>query len=360
MDDLTLIVGNGQAAARQLSGWQDIRVTRGIERLPSDFDIGMTERFPGEMAAFSVMPGDACQVKLGNDLVITGYIDRIAPTIGPRAHSMRVSGRSKCCDLVDCAAEWPNGQINGASTLEIAEKLAKPYGISVSGEAGVRIPQYNISPGSTAFETIELICRYSALLAYDQPDGNLYLSQVSETKAASGFKEGVNVEQATAVYSMDQRYSEYFAWLQSVSYYSDVGEGGNIVSTTKDTAVPRHRRRIIIVEAGMDASGRNVAQLRALWEASRRYGRSACIRLTTDTWRDKQGTLWTPNTQVLLELPSLKTEGKYWTISEVTYRRDGMGTHADLILMPPIAFTPEPITLQPEFADVVAATGGIQ
>lgn len=33
-----------------LSGWQQVRLTRGIERFPSDFSISLTERYPGAMA----------------------------------------------------------------------------------------------------------------------------------------------------------------------------------------------------------------------------------------------------------------------------------------------------------------------
>ncbi|MGI4800703.1 MAG: hypothetical protein ACRYG8_43120, partial [Janthinobacterium lividum] len=38
--------------------------------------------------------------------------------------------------------------------------------------------------------------------------------------------------------------------------------------------------------------------------------------------------------------------GKTWLISEVTYRRDDNGTHADLVLMPPDAFALAPSSLQ--------------
>jgi hypothetical protein len=67
--------------------------------------------------------------------VITGYVDRVIGTLDARQHSVTVTGRSKCQDLVDCSAEWPGGQIVGSSVLEIARKLAEPYGISVECEA---------------------------------------------------------------------------------------------------------------------------------------------------------------------------------------------------------------------------------
>ena len=114
-DDLTITSGD-----LTITGWTDIRVTRGIERLPSDFSIGMTELHPGEFDKIVLEPGDACQVRLGDDPVVTGYIDHYVPSIGPSDHSIQINGRSKCSDLVDCAAEWAGGQISNATVLEVA------------------------------------------------------------------------------------------------------------------------------------------------------------------------------------------------------------------------------------------------
>lgn len=352
IDDLTLIV-----AGRELSGWTSIRVTRGIERFPSDFQIEMTELHPDDATAFTVQAGEACIVKLGGDAVVTGYIDRFSPTIGPGQHSIRVSGRSKCADLVDCAAEWPGGQISGADVLGIAQKLVLPYGgpdraitVSAPGSAGLPIQTFNLMLGETPYEIIERICRYSALLAYDDSAGNLVLSQVSDAVAASGFTQGENIQSAAITYSMDQRYSEYMAYVQPMETFQDVGDGGNLIATFNDPYVGRHRRKVIISESGdVDFT---VTQKRAMWEAKRRMGRSFQLRLTCDSWRDKAGVLWQPNTLVPLEIAALKLTGKKWTVSEVTYKRDMNGTTAELIIMPAEAFDVQPFLLFPVYGDV--------
>lgn len=348
-DDTTLVVGGNS-----LSGWTRVRVSRGVERCPSDFQIEMTEKYPGQPFDMTVQPGDACKVYIGEDLVITGYVDRVSPAYDAKSHSITVTGRGKCQDLVDCAAEWPGGQILGSSVLDIATKLAKYYGITVtySGDLGAGIPQFNLMLGETAYDVIERICRYRALLPYEGSDGNLILGSIGTSRAASGFKEGVNVEKARAIFSIDQRYSEYLAFLQSTDVFTDTGNGGNLFATVKDPTVLRHRRRVIIAEA--PAGGQDVAIQRANWECARRYGRSFVVTLSTDSWRDSAGFLYTPNTLVPLELPTLKVAGKTWVISDVTYMRDENGTRATLMIMPPTAFYPEPILLQPFQADVPA------
>jgi len=355
-DELTLAIGG-----RQLTGWSQVRFSRGIERCPSDFEISLTERYPGEAEAFVVQPGDACTVSLGDDLVMTGYVDRVAYGISAGQHTVIVVGRSKCADLVDCSAEWPGGQISGSDALGIAQKLAAPYGITVSapGSTGVRVEQFNLMVGETAFEIIERVCRYGALLAYDQPDGNLVLAQAAQESAASGFTQGVNVQSATMTYSSDQRFAEYRCFMQSMDVLGDIGEGGNLLAVAKDPGVLRHRARYIVSEA--PGGGQDFAQKRATWEANRRIGRSAQLILVTDSWRDSAGALWTPNTLVPLVLPILKCgeeqEPLKWLVAQVSYRRDFEGTTAELTIMRPEAFLPIPIIQLPAFADIPANPG---
>jgi prophage tail gpP-like protein len=357
IDDLTLIVGG-----RQISGWTSVRVTRGIERCPSDFEVEMTELYPDEASAFVIQPGDTCEVLLGGDTVITGYVDRFIPAVDSGSHSIRVMGRGKCADLLDCAAEWPGGQISGASVLTIAQKLAEPYGKPNGNAIGVRsdvadigpvIPQFSLTLGTTAFEIIEQLCRYSALLAYEEPDGNLLLTRASTVQAASGFAQGVNVQSASMTFSIDQRYSEVLGIIQAVDMFKDLGDGGNLQAVVTDPNVPRHRRKIILAEYG-DNNNFDVLKKRTKWEVSRRSGRSRMLQLTTDSWRDSAGALWTPNTLVDMVLPSLKLPQAKWLISEVTFKRDGQsGTTADLVIMPPEAFDVQPIVFQPAAADVI-------
>lgn len=345
-DDLTLTI-NGQI----IGGWTEIRVTRGVERCPSDFAIGLTELYPGELDKVLIQPGLPCSVSIGGDLVSTGYVDRFIPSISANQHSIEVQGRGMCCDLVDCSAEWEGGQISGSTAVGIAQKLAAVYNINVKcSVTGLPvIPQFNLMLGETAYEVIERITRYSALLAYDLPTGELQLARVGTVQAASGFVEGKNVQQASVEYSADQRYSTYKAFQQSVDVFRDAGDTGNLVVTTYDPNMQRHRELTIISEGG-DA-GNAVVKLRANWELARRAGRSRIIRLRADSWRDSAGALWTPNTLVPVSLPALKISGTF-VIGEVTYLRSSdAGTVADLVLMSPDAYQPEPVLLQPMFGD---------
>jgi len=347
-DDLTITSGGFD-----ISGWTDVRVTRGIERLPSDFSIGMTELYPREFDRLELAPGAACQVRLGQDPVVTGYVDHYIPSISAGDHSIRVSGRSKCADLIDCAAQWPGGQLSNQTVLGVAQKLAAVYGISVATDVSDLpvLPQTNLMLGESVFDIIDRMARFSAVLAYDLPDGSLFLSRAGTRRAASGFVGGANVERAYIDFSTDQIYSDYNVYIQSVDTFTELGQSGNKLYTAKDLNCRRHRALVIISEGG--GLGNDIAIRRADWEVARRHGRSQVIRLTADSWRDSTGALWEPNTLVPVHLPKLKFSAENMLISEVTFLKNSTsGTTAELTLMAPEAFLPRPINLTPLYGEL--------
>lgn len=345
-DEVTLLVKRTRI---ELKGWTAVRVTVGMERCPSDFFLEITDFNRPDFVDVEVVEGDECEVRIGADVVVTGYVDRFMPRISAGSHTITISGRGKCQDLVDCSAIWPNGQIIGSSALEIARKLAQPYGIEVSVEpgedVGPLIPQMNLVYGQTAYSVIEFVCRYRGLLVYELPDGTLRLGRASKKRAASGFEEGVNFEDGDAIFSMDERYRAIDVFGQAMNLYAETNPQGWSAAVAEDTDVPRYRNLFVVCESA--APGLDIQQRRADWERSRRLGRSKVLHITTDSWRDKSGALYAPNTQVPVRAPSLRATGDdLWTISEITYRRGDDGTHADVVLMPREAFTVQPVVIQ--------------
>ncbi len=342
---LTLTVNN-----QTLTGWVSVSVTMGIESVPNVFDIALTERYPGQQVLIP-RPGAPCQVKIGNTVVITGYIDTTSLSISPTAHTVRVQGRGKCEDLVDCSAVLPGMTISAASTLALAQKVAAPYGITVTSLCGPGpiIPQFNITLDEKPFEIIERVARFSQMLVYEDPSGNLVLAQAATSTHASGFRQGVNVQAASVSFSMAERFSDYLPSLTSIDSFSQTQPAGAtppfFLPRVYDPDVPRLRTLIVVSE--QTQNGHYIAEDRAQWEANRRWGRSQVVRLTCDNWRDSAGTLWTPNALVRIEIPSIQCASDDWVIGRVTFLRGAeRGTVADLEIMPKQAFLPEPTPLQ--------------
>ncbi len=343
-DELTLTIGG-----KILSGWDDVRVTRSIEHLPSDFELSLMDYYPGSNEQQMVKPGDPCVVKIGTDIVLTGYVDIWAPMISSARHEVRATGRSRCQDLVDCSAEWQNNVISQATALQIARKLALPYGITVSSDVTDMdiVPQFTLNWGESSQEIIDRISRWAGLLYYDKPDGNLFLTRVGTQKAASGIAQGKNVQDAAYTSSIDERFSHYTGVSMSMDPATELSPDSGYSSVTLATAsdpeaaTMRYRNHIVIVESTMITH--NQAQRCIDWEMNRRYGRSKTLQITVDSWRDSAGALWAPNTLIPITLPAFGLQNALWLLSEVTYQKDDSGgTTARMVLMPPAAFTVQP------------------
>ena len=354
-DDTVHLIVNG----RDITGWERVFIIRGMERAPSSFDISMTERYPADPSRIDVHAGDPCQIFIGTTLVFTGYVDRRVPTISSRGSEVRIVGRSKVQDLVDCDVDpdkLPSMQIGGATALATAQKLAGQYGITVqqlgTGNPAI-LPQQNINLGETVWQVIEQITRYTAQLAYDEVDGSLNIASVGVGAMASGFAEGWNIERAQAMEAMDQRFSVIDVYVTSTFVFSEYGPMPTFGHATDDT-VPRFRKLILVSpQANMQ---KNFGDQLANWEKARRYGRGQQCTLTCDSWRDSAGTLWHLNCFAPLNAPHLKLVNLNWIISQVTFHRDETGTHADVVMMPKEAFQPEPIILFPSDAEIGANT----
>jgi prophage tail gpP-like protein len=180
---------------------------------------------------------------------------------------------------------------------------------------------------------------------YEDPNGNLVLDRVGTKAMASGFGIPGNVEDASVEYSIDQRFSEYTYVWYSIDQLAELSSIGNQRADVSDPTVPRFRPLIRVSEQIDQTNAFDVAKARANWELARRKGRSQAISLTCDSWRDTAGNLWAPNMLAPIDASVLKLTGQNWIIGTVTFRKDLSGTHADLVLMPPDAFKPEPSVL---------------
>lgn len=345
-----VVVTGGQT----ISGWEDVSITCRCDGFPNSFSLAAATLDPSTRAATPGNPGDRCWVRIGDDTVVTGYLDQVVEGYGSTNHALSFSGRGKTCDLVDCSAEWPSGQIIGGTALTIAEKLVEPYGaleVALSGgaDAGPQVPQWALDYTETPAAIIQRLAQNAGLIAYEGNDGRLLLAAVGTVTAGSGLLagDGGNVEAASVTYSMHERFSEVVCCWYSTAITDDIA-GSDFFHTEPDPNVGRHRRLDIVLAAvGGDETAEEFTKRRARWEVARRAGRALVVQATVDSWRDGGGKLWTPNTIVPVSLPGQRFTGSL-LVASVTYRRDARtGTHADLVLMPKEAFAIEPISLNP-------------
>ena len=352
-DDVTIQVGSNRFV-----GWQNVSISRSCESMPNNWSLTASAEFLQGAALAGTRPGQSCLIYIGSDLVITGKIDRRSIPIDARNHQVTLSGRGITRNLVDCSADLLNdpgirgGQINGANALDVAAKLCKAYGItarSAVSDLGIAIPSFQVPLGETPYQIIESVARYAGYLVYEDVFGRLVLDRIGTSQHASGFTLPGNVEAINGERSVDGRFSTYVVVYSGVDQTADLGGLANRRATILDDTLGEYRLRIIVSEqiaptpAGQQTIDNDaIAKQRANWEKARRIGRSQGASITCDSWRDSNGTLWTPNWLATIDAPAADISNATWIIGSLTFRKDMSGTHTDLILMPPDAFSPEP------------------
>ena len=360
-DEVSIILGKSV----QISGWQSVTIRTSVEVMPSTFELEATETAPGS-TPITVTEGSPCKVLIGSTVVLTGYVVTVLRSVDSRSHTVRIIGAARSVDLVECSAIFSTYQINNTDALSLARTLCQPFciqPIAVGTWPTVPIPQFDVILTETPYEIIERISRFSALMVYDSPDGNICLGQAGTTLTASGFTEGVNVERYACSFGMQGRFRSIRAILQNTDTLfrtpNEPDLGGQLKSVTatpplEDPGVPRYRP--LLIPAEMGDAGSTVTKQRVQWEINRRWGRANSAAITCDRWRDDFGVLWAVNTLAPVFLPGAKCiPDERWLIGEVVFRRDADGTHADIVLMPKEAYQPEPVLLNPLAGSIAQA-----
>lgn len=341
LDDLII-----QTGGQRLEGWLNTQVIRGLELTPSNFSISLTERFPNSFNEAVVVPGSTCQVYLGGDLILTGYIDQYLPSYDARTHFVRISGRSNTEDIVDSSflaeqsTDWQiaQGTMLKQAVKKILEKFAN-VGLSMSEADDVAIPRpYQITPGETVWSVIETLCRMCSRLLWDDQNGNLVIGQVTTSdRAGSSLVEGQNVEAAVARIDWSGRFNKFM-----VINSSQTSGSLNVstFATAVDDQIRNTRIKLIVMDADLGPD-QEFAKKRAYWMMNRMKGRSEIVEVHVTGWRDGRGKLWTPNTIVSVQLPTLKVKADL-VIAQCQWQRDENGTRTILTCMPAAALQPEP------------------
>ena len=367
---MKLVVGkksvSGQIA--QITGIEEISITRSCEEAPNHCRIHAFDHVTGQ-ADIVFSAGDAIQIAANDKIVFTGYVDAVTSDISSDSVRWEILSRGLLLDICDSSNQFAPNQIAGSSVVDVANQLVEPFGITVvnqiSGTAPA-IPSNPINKIAKVFELINYYAAYSGCLAYESPLGELVIATVPANGTArmtSGFTQGVNVQQFSVTNDWTQRYGTYIAVNQPFDAFQNTGNAIN-VSITAATATDQEivnagRKRYLVFISNQYEANRDIIQLRANWEASRRAGRSKSVTVTVDSWFDTSGNLWAPNSLVSINLPRANLPKVEWIIAHVSFALNpSTGTTASVTCYPAAAFSLEPFPLVPVGADIARAEAG--
>lgn len=354
-DAITVTVGDAIYA-----GWTDITINRAIDRMATSFDLQVTERWDSQNSVWSIHPGQKIVLRIGNDVVLTGYANTYRAGCDGHAHTVNVSGRGKTQDLIDCMPDIPGGQFSNYDLVQIARALSAPFGIDViSTLASSPKPEsVTIQRTETAFQFIERLARLSSVLVTDDEQGRLVLTTVSQKRATDAILMGPggNVIRAEADLNDSRRFSTYIMKRQDGA--TTGGPSDNLFQligtdaasppavaasapqryTAIDPSIARYRPHVSIAEVALDSSG---MMERVQWQA--RYAAAKSVKVTVELpgFRQSDGALWKCNQMVGCNLPYLGIDQDLF-IAGISYRQSRSGSTASLVLGPPDSYTPDP------------------
>jgi prophage tail gpP-like protein len=341
--DLRLSVGG-----RDYGGWKTVRVTRGIESVAGSFELGVSDRWAGQdpPTPWPIAEEDECALTIDGVPVITGYVDRRSLSYGPEEHTLSVGGRDRTGNLVDCSAVLTEWEFQGISLLTLAQRLAKPFGVKVTLQAGLTLPRLGtkltVDPGDTAFDALERACRMAGVLPVSDGAGGLLLTRAGSRRATTALVEGANILAASGEFDGAGRFRKYIVRGQRPGTSEDFGLGATSVTGTASDQNVRRSERVLIVRAEQSITP-ELARKRAEWEATIRAGRADAVSVTVQGWTQGDGSLWPVNALVPIESPYLGVKGEMLITQAVHSLDDRSGTKTDLSLKRPDAFVPAPV-----------------
>jgi prophage tail gpP-like protein len=327
-----------------VAAWTEIEITRDLSELSGSFTLRGLDFArlaaalgqPQAAPAAVLQAGDAVQISLDGDLVLDGYVDRVSLRADAGGLMVELTGRDKAGDLVDCAAA-PDGPVEYRSqTLtQIANALARPFGLTVTADADVGPPLalFGLDASETAAAALARAARQRGLLLVSDGVGGLRLTSGGQggIPAAAALRFGENILLVDAVLSWEERYSAVWvkgqsaaAWLaydgvQPIGPDAMPGTTAPIAATpdaaatrtarsrvalgaqAEDPEITRYRPRVLLSET---QAGGATAATQAAWavRVARSAGRTATY--TVADWRAGPAReLWRPNTIVTVDDP---------------------------------------------------------
>lgn len=329
---------------KEFSFWKSGRVTRSMESIAGSFELSVSDRWTTNDEPWDIQEEDVCQILLNGTTVITGYVEDIDPAFTADDHSLRVAGRDRAGQLVDCSVDLGKWEFKNISFKAFAEKVCAPHGITVTVQSGLTFPKapskFSIDPGDTGFNVLEQAFRRAGILLVSDGNGGIVLTRAGATRAVTALVEGKNMLAGSGSFKASGKFRTYKAIGQHRG--SDEFNGlpaAGVKGTATDLTVTRESRTLIVRPEGIATT--EFAKRRAEWEASVRAARAARVSATVQGWTQGDGSLWPINALVPVKSRRLRVDGEM-LITQADHFVSDQGTFTELTLCRPTAFKPEP------------------
>ncbi len=327
-----------EVRGRQYDGWLSCEVDRSIEAIAGTFAVPVA-LVPGSPPAIARQ--DEVTVRIGGQVVITGYVLSADPFYDVRDCGLRVVGRDRTGDMVRSSAQHQGGQWRKAKLDQIARDLAKPYGIDVvvDTDLGAPIAEFKLYQGEPAVDALARAARLRGVLLAPDGKGRLALTKAGTKRFRGQIRRGWNVISMQGAGTDDNRHSHYIAYGQR-NVIDDFDQARSLKAVAKDPEIKRYMPLVI------NADGNTTqAELQTLVDHTMRVrrGHSMGFRYRVEGWTF-DGEPWPLNQRVPIYDDVAGLDGAEWLIASVRQHVDlREGDVTDLLVRPVEAYHTAPL-----------------
>lgn len=329
-----------QIGSERHEGWQEVRIRLSLEQIADSFELVLTERWRESGERRPVVPGEACTVAVGDELVLTGYLDEVLPDYDAESHTIVARGRSKAADLVDCSDT--DTRFDGRTLVQIARALAEPYGIEVVDEVGATraFRAYALEDGQPIAEALERAAQIRGARMVSDAEGRLVITHAVRREVTPALELGANIRRGSGQFSDRDRFHTYLVEGQTPG--TDEWSGEQAATPRGRATDPRVRKpRTTLLVCDTPADGADCRD-RAELEARMRWARGRGVTYTVGTWRSDAG-VWRPGDLVHVRDEYLGLDEALLISDVQLVEGNDEGRFAELRVAPPEAFEPVPV-----------------
>ena len=320
---------------KTFTGWLQSNVRRSIEALAGTFNVPVA-LVPGTVP--EIKRQDAISVRIGETVLITGYVLSADPFYSKDDCGLRIVGRDRSGDLAVCAAIHKGGQWRNATLERIVKDIVHPYGITVrndaTGDANEPIRDFKLEHGERCADAIARAARLRGVLVVPDARGNLRITRAGTQCFAAAIVRGKNVISAEGVGTDEERYGEYLVYAQS-NTSADFESARAQKARAKDDEIKRHLPLVINAEGNLTQK-----ELQDLANHTMRVrrGHAYGIKYVVEGW-EADGQPWPINQRVAIYDDIFGLDGAEWLICEANATCDlKEGDVTELLVRPVEAY----------------------
>lgn len=311
------------------TGWISCEIKKSVRALSGMFALKITDSWSKEKKGWFIVPGDFAELTIGDEPIITGYVDSLSYSASANQREIMVSGRDKTADLVDCSITSSKNSWSNIRLQSLLSEFCRPFNIKIINKAGINplIDNFTYNPGDSVHEALNELSKKYGFIASSTPQGELEIVKVGDFKAHDDLIEGVNMVECNLAIDHKERYSDYI--VKGQIHGTDEDPGLFQIGKSKDKGIKRYRP--IVIQPSMAGHAGDMAK-RSLWEMNLRESKSTAGTVTLRGWRQSNGELWRPNMVVNFHSPYLGMKVEF-LIGDVTYSLSSNGRRVELELL---------------------------